>query len=184
MKNILVAIIFAFTSMTVHAQGSSGNANLFLGSKKLDSDDWEPLEQQAELGVMFDFNLADWPVNMAIDLLVSADTTTMLGVDIEATTTEIDFGARKYFDTGSSFSPYIGGGLALVSAELKANEGPLTISDDDSSMGFWVNLGMVWTINQVNFGIDLRHSNADVTLYGEDGEAGGNHIGLLVGYHW
>jgi opacity protein-like surface antigen len=184
MKNILIAIIFAFTSMTAHAQGSSGNANLFLGSKKLDSDDWEPLEQQAELGVMFDFNLADWPVNMAIDLLVSADTATIFGVDIEASTTEIDFGARKYFDTGSSFSPYIGGGLALVSAELKATEGPLTISEDDTSMGFWVNLGMVWTINQVNFGIDLRHSNAEVTLYGDDAEAGGNHIGLLVGYHW
>ena len=184
MKNILITLLFLCISTAAHAQGSSGNANLLLGSKKLDKDDWEPLESQAELGAMFDFNLDNWPVNMAVDLLVSADTATILGVDIEASTVEIDFGARKYFDTGSSFSPYIGGGLALVSAELKAIEGNVEITEDDSSMGFWLNAGFAWTINQVNIGIDLRHSDAEVTLYGYDAEAGGNHIGLFVGYHW
>jgi hypothetical protein len=33
-------------------------------------------------------------------------------------------------------------------------------------------------------GLDLRYSEAEVTLFDEDREAGGFRTGVTVGYHW
>jgi len=98
-------------------------------------------------------------------------------------------GVRKIWKVaGSSIRPYIGGGLAYINAEIRRQDiiffAP-TVSDKDSGTGIWLNGGVYWTLNQsFNLGLDLRYSQADVTLFGVDGEAGGTHVGIMLGYHW
>ena len=174
-KNILaVALMLFFVS--ANAIAWTGNVNAFLGQKTLDKDDWVPADEQAEFGVLVDFKQSEWPVSIAIDLLASVDEVTVAGVTVEASTTEFDVGVRKIWEvSGSSIRPYIGGGIAFVGAEIKETSFT-NISVDDNGTGIWLNGGIYWTLGQsFNLGLDLRYSQADVTLFGIDAEAGGTH---------
>jgi hypothetical protein len=183
-KNILAVILMLFF-INAPANAWTGNANVFLGQKTLDKDDWEPADEQAEFGVLVDFKQIDWPVSIAIDLLGSVDEVTIAGITIEASTSEFDVGVRKIWEvSGSSIRPYIGGGIAFVSAEIKETSFT-NLSVDDSGTGIWLNGGIYWTLGQnFNLGLDLRYSQADVTFFGEDVKAGGTHAGVILGYHW
>lgn len=187
----LMAALIVFLPAVSHAQGWTGNVNAFLGSKTLDEDDWKPLEDHTEVGVLVDFKRATWPVSIAIDFLRSEaddaifDPLTGLTVNMAAETTELDFGLRKIWDQNAKATPYIGGGLALISAEVSAEVFGINVSADDDAEGFWISGGVYWTLSEsFNIGLDLRYSQADVTLLGFDGEAGGAHAGLVLGYHW
>lgn len=181
---LYVAAISLMTTPVFAAM--TGSINGFLGQKTLDSGDWEPLDQQVEIGAMLDIRGTNWPVSIAVDLLGSSDDATINGVDVTGTTAEFNIGARKVFDlTGSQLHPYVGGGLALIAAEIEGASGGVKVSDDDTGTGYWVGGGAYWRFaNNINLGMDVRYSNAEVDLFGITGEAGGTHAGLLVGYHW
>ena len=183
-KNILSVILILFI-INAYADEYTGNVNFFLGQKSLDSDDWGAADEQGEFGVLVDWKQRSWPVSIAIDILVSADEVTESGVIIDAITSEINGGVRKIWEvTDSSVRPYVGGGLALISADLETR-GFNTVSGDDNSIGIWLNAGIYWTLGEAfNLGLDLRYSKAEVTLFGIDREAGGTHAGLILGYHW
>jgi opacity protein-like surface antigen len=187
-KNILAVILILFF-INAHANENvnawTGNVNAFLGQKTLDKDDWEPADEQAEFGVLVDFKPREWPVSIAIDLLASVDEVIVAGVTLEASTSEFDVGIRKVWQVaGSSIRPYIGGGIAFVGAEIKETSFT-NISVDDSGTGIWLNGGVYWTLGQnFNLGLQLRYSQADVTFFGTEVEAGGNHVGVIAGYHW
>lgn len=181
---IVVCFLLSIPSSAI-CDSWTGNINAFLGTKQLDKDDWEPLEEQSEFGVMVDFKKTNWPVSIAIDFLSSSDDTTISGINLEGKTTEFAFGVRKIFDTSSNIRPFIGGGLANISAEMSAQLGGVSVSDDDSTMGFWLCGGIYWTFAEsFNLGLHLRYSDAEVTMYNYTGEAGGTHTGLILGYHW
>lgn len=180
--------IFAalFFSMAAPAfAGVTGNVNLFLGEKNLDSD-WGIYDDQGEFGILFDISGDYWPVSIAVDLLGSAHTEEYWWGDATASTGELDLGVRKVFDIpGTSFHPYVGGGLAFVSARYEETDYYGTIYTEDDGTGIWLNGGIYWTLGRsFNLGLDLRHSQADVTLDGVEVDAGGTHGGILLGYHW
>ncbi len=168
----------------------TGNVNVFLGAKVMDKDDWSPAHEHGEIGLLVDFRQHYWPVNIAADVLFSAGDgvawASGIGfVDWEVTTAELNLGVRKVWDRLGGICPYIGGGLAFIYAEgtLKTFDGSL--AEDDTAAGYWINGGVYWTLGgSFNLGLDLRYSSAEVTLYGVDGEAGGGHAGLILGYHW
>lgn len=192
MKKSILTVILMLFFINANANEWTGNVNFFLGQKSLDEDDWAPLEDQAEFGVLVDFKKQNWPVSIAIDVLGSTRTGTVVDtvptVDIEGTTSELDVGVRKIWEvSGSSMRPYIGGGLAFVNAELQAknNSTGFTVTEDDNGTGVWLNGGVYWTLGQhFNLGLDVRYSKAETKLYDFDVEAGGTHFGLLLGYHW
>jgi hypothetical protein len=194
MKAFICGIVIALLSVvpaTSHAQSWTGNVNVFLGAKSLDSDDWAPADDHGEVGLLVDFKKDTWPVSMAIDLLNSSsedtdiDPFTGIAFDFEAETTELNVGVRKIWDQSTYIRPYLGGGLAVIKAEVKASAFGASFSDDDNSLGIWLNGGVYWTLARVfNLGLDLRYSKAEVTIAGVDADAGGTHVGLLLGYHW
>jgi len=162
------------------------NANFLLGQKQLEEDDWKPVESQIELGALFDFRKIDWSVSIAIDFLGSADVSKSGTNREDGYTSEQHIGIRKiWHDTGSSFRPYIGGGVARVSGKIKSKTGATTVEQDDTDTGLWLGAGTYWSASpQLNLGLDIRYSQADVTLFNKEREAGGVHAGLFVGYHW
>lgn len=185
MKRSLTAIVLTLalfvTPFFIGSACAGGNINFILGQKNLDSSDWEPLDEQTEFGLMMDFKGAGMPLSIAADILVSYDDTSYYGYNIEGETREFDFGIRKYFSITNQFSPYIGGGLALIRGEFSGPGG----SDDDNGFGIWFSGGARFTFNQIfNVGLDLRYSKAEINLVGVDGEAGGTHFLLFAGFHF
>ena len=185
MNKSIVFTFLLFSVMSAHANPWSGNANFILGTKTLDDNDWAPFDEQVAFGVLVDFKQQSWPISIAIDLLGSLDEETVLGVDTEASTTEFDIGIRKIWEvSGSSIRPFIGGGLALVNAEIKATN-VVTASIDDDGTGIWLNGGVYWTLGQhFNLGLQARYSKAEVQFLGVDIEAGGTTAAVMLGYHW
>ena len=183
-KSILAAVLVLFV-INSYADPWSGYVNFFLGKKTVESEDWSPVDDHSEFGVLVDFKEGSWPVSVALDTLVSYDETTMSGIQFEGLTSEFNAGVRKIWDiSGSTVRPYIGGGLAFIRAEFQTTSFSVT-TDSDTSAGVWLNGGVYFTLGQhFNVGLDLRYSEAEVTLFGIDGEAGGTHAGLILGYHW
>lgn len=160
----------------------TGHANFFLGTKFLNEDDWSPLERQGEIGAEISFGKDDWPVLIAIDLLGSGKKDS--DADVEGSTSELDVGVRKIWQPGS-VRPYIGGGIALVNGEIKVDAFGATLSDDDNGVGGWVGGGVFWRLkSRFNIGIAARYSRARVNVFGTDIEAGGAHLGMLLGWGW
>lgn len=172
----------------------TGNVNGFLGAKILDEDDWAPLDEQFEGGILFDIRNTSWPISIAIDFLASYDEEDVsvavlnfgtFNTNLEGNTTEFNLGVRKIWDTPSVVRPFIGGGIAFINAEIKGTALGISVSDDDSGVGVWFDGGAYVTLGgHFNIGVDVRWSKAEVTLFNVDGEAGGWHVGALIGYHW
>jgi hypothetical protein len=189
-KLAVVLALLAIGSSSVLAGGVEGNINMILGQKYLDEDDWAPVEDQAALGVMFDITPAGSPIAFAIDIIATEDSADVYDpfddIYYEATgeTREIDLGIRWYTPP-SAFRGYIGGGLALINAEITVSEFGYEASEDDDAVGFFINGGFVVTLaRHLNLGLNARYSQAEVDIAGYEIEAGGLLLAGLVGFHF
>lgn len=193
MRRLTILLLTLF-SLFIFAQSAlclTGNVSGTLGFRALSDDEWEPVETQTQVGALFDIKPNNWPVSIAVDLLVSSsvEEDEYVGgslADITGAVLELDVGVRKIFNTGSSFSPYIGGGLAFASAtyEIDYYFAP-TEDDDDSGIGLWLDAGFYMPLtNHFHLGFDVRFSAIEVTLFDKDVNAGGLQMGIMAGYHW
>ena len=74
--------------------------------------------------------------------------------------------------------------LPWCQAKFKSKTGATTVEQDDNGTGYWLGAGTYWAVGpQLNLGLDIRYSHADVTLFNIEREAGGVHTGMFVGYH-
>jgi len=79
------------------------------------------------------------------------------------------------------FHPFVGGGIAIVSAEMQA----LGVEDDDDGVGIWLDAGISLALwEHFHLGVEARYSVAEVTLLGEDRLAGGGSVAALAGFRW
>ena len=182
---LFMAMPVAYADDT-QADGWTGNVSGYLGHKSVDDNDWPNLDSQASVGVISDFGKQSWPVSIAADLLF-AGTVHESGVNEDTGgTMEIHLGARKIFTLqNSSFRPYVGGGVALVSAMLENENAGVAVEDDDTAVGAWVGAGTYYAVTpSFNIGVDVRYSKAEVTLFDKEREAGGLNAGITAGYHW
>ena len=179
----IVVIVMVLLSATSHAQQWTGNVNGLLGGKQLDRDDWGSAAAQTEIGILVDFGKTQWPVSIAIDLLRSDIPFAELFSFSDGETTELNLGVRKIWDQRARTRPYIGGGLAIISADISARVLGVFVSENDAGEGLWIDGGVYWTLGEaLNVGLDFRYSQADITFSGFDADAGGRHTALLLGY--
>jgi len=188
-KIILIATCTMLAISATQAAGGSRNISGFLGNKSLDKNDWGSFHNQTELGIIFDFKPEGWPIRIALDTVFAADSESGSGNfsnKEKALTVETQIGIRKIFEINDSpFKPYIGGGLSFVSATLERRFGVGLVEDDDSTTGYWIGSGGFWHVTKrLNIGFDIRYSEAEVTLFNADFEAGGLHAGITIGSHW
>ena len=187
---LLVLTLFPFAQVF-----ASGNLNVLLGFKAMEKNDWDPVHVQGEGGFLLDFKGKGWPLSIALDFLGSyaedAGTffvpgTGLVTGDWESSTAEFNGGIRKYWGADAVMRPYIGGGLAFISAQLEAKTGRFDyVRDSDYGVGLWLNGGIIWTLTEhFNIGFDVRVTGAEVTIFEATRKAGGFHSGLILGYHW
>ena len=168
---------------------AGGDANVLIGLKAVDADDWTPVDDQTALGIEVAFGRDTWPVWIAIDYIESGEVEEDLPVvvngfrsleDVTGSTFEIDLGVRKIWGQNRT-RPFLGGGLGLVGAGFDVE----VVDDDDMTLGAWAGGGVFWRLgSRFNIGGTLRYSHADVTLFGEDVKAGGLTYGLILGWGW
>lgn len=180
----------AFTCSLARAD-AAGNVNFFLGQKSLDSNDWAPIEDQPAFGAIMSFGADDWPVQIAADVLVTADQETVSGFEFTATTFEFDAGVRWLIYKKGKVFPYIGAGIGVIGAAAEGDYGFGTVDAGDASLGYWADAGVFFRLgSHFNIGVDLRYSDASVDLdfgsglLAQDVSAGGFSYGLLIGFGW
>ncbi len=191
----MLGLLFAFSGNVLASGGVEGNINLLIGQKFVNDDaafgfEYYEVEDQPQLGMMFDIKPAGFPIAFAFDLLGSEEESQeFLDPDFgyyRATgrTREIDLGIR-FYTPPHIIRGYFGGGLALVEGELSLDFYGDEISEEDDEVGFWVNGGFMCTLaRHLNLGIDLRYSEAEVELLGEDVDVGGVSLSGFVGFHF
>jgi hypothetical protein len=171
-------LVLVAASVTPSHAGMEYDVNFVLGNKSLDENDWEPFEDQPELAVCSAFGKADWPVRIALDLMGSRDDRHLLGTTISGSTTEFDVGVRKIWNRNRT-RPFLGGGLAFVTGRIEI--GGSDIEDDGG--GAWIDGGAFWRLGKrFNIGVEARVSRAEISIGPVDVEAGGDHIGLILGF--
>lgn len=172
------------------AQEGSGTAtssshmsvDFFGAQKQLDSDDWKPIENQFEGGVLGTVTPANWPVGIAADLLYSSGSDTISGIHVSGNTIELGAGARKIFDI-QQLHPYLGGGVEFARAEARASNGVASNSDDGTGFGVWGGAGaFVRVAGGLELGVGIRYSSANVETSNTSVNAGGLAFGLSLGY--
>ena len=114
-----------------------GEVSLFLGQKSLDENELDNIEPfidasgnmdvgtPMEYGVAVSFGDVDWPVMIAVDLLLAEDDDSVRAdyyygfatEDVEVETTELNVGVRKFFAAKEKVHPYVGGGVAYIQAD-------------------------------------------------------------------
>ncbi len=189
--NILILTLFTIlliTKFDANAQsGSVRNVNLFIGGKALLEDNLAP-EERAEAGIEIDFREESWPISFVTDFLFS--------INGETEIYELNFGARKIWNSSQKLHPFIGGGVALIrvdpdsvgvydpDASRVGIDGELirlggADAGADEGAGLWIGGGLYWTFNSINIGFRVKTSYAKVY----DLNAGGIHFGALIGFH-
>jgi len=120
---------------------------------------WEPTDQPFVTGFEYDQRALDtgfgWEAAtfFAFD---SEDDIDGAGLDVDLFLFEGNLGMRYTLDAGR-FHPYIGGGGAIVYADITAEMGGLEASEDDVAFGGYVHTGAYWRIGEsFTLGIDAR----------------------------
>jgi len=195
---LMVGVIAAAVIASPQATASfDGNVNFFLGQKSLDSDDWQPIEDQLEFGAVMSFGADDWPVRIAADVLTSVEEKDVNGfggnVTLTGVTFEVDGGVRKIWKSGKNKNvlPYLGGGIGVIGGALELDNGFTKIDADDATLGFWADTGVFFRLgSNFNIGVDVRYSTAKVDFdfgagnIARDINVGGLHYGMLLGFGW
>ena len=117
---------------------------------------------------------------MALDLIDTGGKHDHDGMEDLGHTTEFYLGVRKIFvNQHRKMQPYIGGGVAFMSAEL---EYEVETKEDDSAVGGWLGAGTYYSIHpRFVLGLDVRYSYGEVTLFDQDRNAGGIHAYITIG---
>ncbi len=154
--------------------------NIIYGTKSME-DAWAPFEDQQSLMGQLTVGDDNWPVYLAVDFLLS-DESAQGEFYNEGSTRELAVGARKIWDH-SRVRPFIGAGITRIEGEFSRD----ALRVDDATLGLWLDAGIFWRLgDSFNLGIEGRISRASVEI-GPDRskvEAGGEQLGLLVGFGW
>jgi hypothetical protein len=185
-----LGLLLAISMAAVAFAQAEGNANFFLGGRIMDEADWEPVDTPLASGVTVDFNIADWPINIAVGLYASNDDDRMLvgstDVDFTGTFFELSVGVLKSWEVAGILRPFVGGGLVALNAEKEAGLPGGVRKDDDTSGAVYGEGGVYWRLGEtLNIGVSSRVVvGTDITLGDEEFKADYFQAGLLLGWGW
>jgi len=177
----LIGMVASLAGSPVLADDWDGNVRLAFGQKRLDND-WNILDRQNEIGMIFDIKKDTWPVSISFDMFFSGEDKNIIGTE-KGSTSEQHLGVRKIWTINDSkFHPYLGAGVAFIQADYEVVGSE---KEGDNGIGGWIGTGVDWHLSsKMSLGVDIRYSQADVTIFNDDINAGGLHTLLTLGYRW
>lgn len=183
-----VAASILLSALPVQALGqemTSGNVDFYLGGKTLNGAEWGPADHESVVGLDADFRDSEWPLSVELGLQGATGQGTSGAVTTTSRTSEMFAGVKKIWNVAPLVRPYLDAGLAIVNGQLENSSPGAFESESDDTVGLWVGGGLYWTIQQAfNVGLGVRFEGAQVNLFGNDKNAGGAELNLLLGWHW
>lgn len=183
MRRAIVVLPFLLCSCAALTEGERDTrVGAILGMRSLDEDIWAPTEEQFVLGAECVVMSKDSGLGLETSLQYAADSDEVGNVDVTSTTTEFSVGGRLEM-TGQSVRPYVGAGLALINAEIEADNGGSTASEDDSSLAGYAHLGVELPFAERWYvGLDVRALfGSDMEFSGVNGDADYTQFALVIG---
>ncbi len=178
------SLCLAVALISTPALAAEGNVNFSLGQRSLDSNDFEPVDQQTFLGVNVDWDM-DWPVNLAGGLYFSSEEDSIGTTDVTASIIEATFGVMKTWKTNGIMHPFIGGGLGFVQVEAEIDD-PLVggFKEDDTAPALYTEGGVYWRLGSAfNLGVSGRFMTAPgIEIAGEKFDTTYFQVGLMAGF--
>lgn len=173
---LFVGASLALQSVANAAEVPGSSVSLFLGKNSMKKSDWEPVNEQSEIGVILDLGREDSVVDLVASYFAASD---KASGNLKLETSEFAAGARKVFRIDSGIAPFAEAGLAYISAKSST----ASLSDADNAVGFWLGAGANFAVgDQVMVGLVARYSAADVTVHNVSRAAGGAHFGITLGF--
>jgi len=185
----IIAILSATRSWAGEGQ-STGNINYLFGSRTYLSDDWFPVQKQPSVDIRFDYRPNDWPLNWMIGYAASSEEAagwTSEGTygPAKGSFSELYAGGVKYFDWYKAFNPYVGAGLSVFRAEVSMSAILGRSTRRSSTMGYFLNAGVMGRLGPLNIGIDTRVlTGIGIAMWVSPGLADNIQTSLAVGYNW
>ena len=179
---IAAASLIAAPTTSRAAKLTESNLSLFLGQKKLDNQDWDPVDGHTEWGFIADLGRKDSVVNLVASFVMSEDNATRNGSDFTGETWELGLGLRKVFRRAPDIAPYVEAGVAFMDATLEQQSSSSGGSRSDNAFGVWAGAGAHFAVGErLTVGVNTRYTSASATLLGQEREVGGIHFGVTAG---
>ena len=159
------------------------HASLFAGRKSLRANDWAPLAQQNEAGLLTNIGQTSWPVLAACDVTYSSSKGSVENVQLRSTTLEAAFGGRRSFQL-PLVQPEVGGGFVFTRVNNSAEFPDKTETVSATGFGYWISGGGSVRIRSLTAGLHLRFSSANATLGKRSLDTGGFHLGVAAGVNF
>lgn len=182
-----IAMLLLLTTTMTHASEWSGHVGGLVGLKTMDDSDWPDLNTHFSMGVIFDITKDSWPIGISLDLMDTGDKNERDGLEDLGHTTELHLGVRKLFmKTHPKIHPYVGGGVAFMSAEQEYQvDANSAMKQDDTDVGGWVGGGTYFSIvPRFALGLDVRYSRGKVNLFDKERDAGGIHTYITATFQF
>ena len=193
----LTKILFAAfaASASVSSPAYEVSVSGFIGHSQVSSDwrdEFNVDDSVNVFGVFSDHRIDDWPLAIAIDGFFWGDLDSERAAnsdqqpEYEATGAQLHLGVRKYWPVTHNFHVYTAGGPAFIRGSVSEDFDVGGSKDDsDSVTGAWISVGTRWDAsNHLHLGFDIRVSNGEIELFGDDIAAGNTTAGLFIGYRW
>ena len=180
--------------------GLTGNINVGAGLKFLEPawNDVAGVSDETGFRLATDLRMRKWPINIALDFTFafapevyqdfrSDDPAKDRGLAKQAIRTyEICAGVRKIFDFRLySVRPFFGGGLGYVYTKWDLESDVFESHPGSGFPGIWLNGGVYWELDRhFNVGIDWMYSWAKISFFNQTLNNGGQHLNMLLGYHF
>ncbi len=185
-KLVLGAFLVAGILAAATPAAAAGNANFILGVRAL-GDEWDPIDEQGVLGLNMDLGGASWPVQIEFGFHASGAEDDIGPLDVTASIAELQVGVQKFWKVGSTMRPFVGGGLALVWAEVELEDNlGFSVDEDDNTVGAYVHGGIYWRLGKAfNIGLDGRITGTgDLEAFGSEVDANYFQLGMILGFGW
>lgn len=165
---------------------AAGNVNFSLGNRSFNDNEFEPVDEQTFMGVFADFGMETWPVDLSAGLYRSTEQDSVSGFDVEATITELSFGAMKTWTFLGNMHPFAGAGLSLVKVEAEADTPLGHVSEDDTGTAVYAEGGVYWRMgSRFNLGTHARFNRGSTHgLDQSDVDSDYFQIGIIAGFGW
>lgn len=159
--------------------------SFLLGMRSLDEDYWEPLDEPIALEAIFEWRMRESPFSIEFGMALGYDETTIMGVDIDNSTLELYAGLRaSAYLLDGSLRPYLAAGPSLLFTDLTAEQGGISVSDDDTSIGLYARAGITYVFgNGFGLGLDYRKlMGTDISLFDAEGDSDFDQFGITFGF--
>jgi opacity protein-like surface antigen len=160
------------------SEGSIQSVVLYLGERSIGAGDWFPVDEHSSFGFALETPGFGGGMGLEMGGFLSDDRASGFvkdsgAVSLEFDTREVFVGFHWRAQTEGATTPYFGGGLAWIDAELTFSTPDGVGRVSDSSIGFYVHGGVRVQVGEgVAIGLDYRIlRGTDLEYYGVKGDA-------------